>query len=292
MVRVHEWEHVPSSRIAATDLADTSARGPGCMLLSNFDVRVPTVARSASMMGMMVSLRQASKSRGWQSPWNCCWRGYARPSPWTLDRSTRRLSRPATTTKSSEMALRATQATAGGPALEPEPEPELEPWFLKKGGLRFSCKPGCGRCCTGTPGAVYFTEAEGKTLATHLGLSVREFYRTHARRQWGRWSLKERGVPDGRFDCEFLHPDGHTGAGRCSVHSVRPQQCRSYPFWPSSVQSQDAWAMEAEECPGIVSLDSGCCIMLACCCWAVLLISYRAREGSQRRRNDPIGFWH
>jgi uncharacterized protein len=236
------------------------------------------------MMGMMLSLRQASKSPGRQRTWHCCWRGYARPAPRTLgDRSTRRRSRPATAANSSEMALQATQAAAaGGPALEPEPEPELEPWFLKKGGLRFSCKPGCGRCCTGTPGAVYFSEAEGKALATHLGLSIREFYLAHARRQWGRWSLKERGAPDGQFDCEFLQRDGHTGAGLCAIHSVRPQQCRSYPFWPSSVQSQDAWAREAEECPGIVSLDNRSCIVLACCSWVVRLTiaTVRARRES------------
>ena len=72
-------------------------------------------------------------------------RGFARPAAQSLDKSAR-----------SNRLASGSAAPQPEPEPEPEPEPvtEEEPWFLKAGGLRFSCKPGCGRCCTGPPGAV------------------------------------------------------------------------------------------------------------------------------------------
>jgi uncharacterized protein len=35
------------------------------------------------------------------------------------------------------------------------------------------------------------------------------------------------------------------------VHSVKPVQCRTYPFWPELVEHRDVWDYEAKKCPGI-----------------------------------------
>ena len=105
-------------------------------------------------------------------------RGYARPAARSLDRSARRGGNDRPGGSSSGSAGSSAEAAVPASEPEPEPEPEEEPWFLKEGGLRFSCKPGCGRCCTGPPGAVYFSEAEGTALAAQLTLTIREFYLT------------------------------------------------------------------------------------------------------------------
>lgn len=39
--------------------------------------------------------------------------------------------------------------------------------------------------------------------------------------------------------------------GKCSVYPVRPTQCRSYPFWPEILISEDKWNDERSRCEGI-----------------------------------------
>lgn len=40
--------------------------------------------------------------------------------------------------------------------------------------------------------------------------------------------------------CVFLDP-----GGKCSIYSVRPVQCSTYPFWPSLLESKEDWEDEA-----------------------------------------------
>ncbi len=40
-------------------------------------------------------------------------------------------------------------------------------------GLRFTCL-GCGRCCRGEPGAIYFTPEEEAAMAAFLGTGTEE----------------------------------------------------------------------------------------------------------------------
>ena len=65
---------------------------------------------------------------------------------------------------------------------------ENEPWY--KDGLKFKCS-GCGDCCTGAPGYVWFNREEGKAIAKHLDLNVDDFYLDYARKIGIRHSLKE-----------------------------------------------------------------------------------------------------
>jgi len=41
--------------------------------------------------------------------------------------------------------------------------------------------------------------------------------------------------------CIFLESDGKL----CTIYTSRPVQCRTYPYWPSIVDSEAAWANEA-----------------------------------------------
>ena len=135
----------------------------------------------------------------------------------------------------------------------PSAEGQREPWYAP--GLSFSCT-GCGGCCTGPPGYVWFDAAEGRALAKRLGVTEREFLSLYAEEKLGPgngWSLTEV-VRDGNYDCVFLKPDGRGGRG-CSVYEDRPTQCRTWPFWESNLTSPRAWQQAAEHCAGMGTPD-------------------------------------
>ena len=123
----------------------------------------------------------------------------------------------------------------------------MSEWYTN--GLRFSCTQ-CGNCCTGPPGAVWFTDAEGKAMARKKGVSEDVFYKRFARKIGNRWSLTEVEI-DGNYDCVFLDRSGKLPS--CSLYEARPSQCRSWPFWPEILQSRESWARAkcSTPCPGM-----------------------------------------
>ena len=125
-------------------------------------------------------------------------------------------------------------------------------WYA--GGLRFECTE-CGNCCTGPPGTVWFTREEAREMAAALGLAAAAFYKQHAHKVDGRWSLQERQTPQG-YDCVFLDRDSAPGRALCLVYEARPAQCRTWPFWPENLTSQQTWegAKRRTPCPG---MDNG-----------------------------------
>lgn len=110
------------------------------------------------------------------------------------------------------------------------------PWYAK--GLSFTCT-GCGSCCRGE-GYVWMTTPEVEAIAAFLGLSLNDFGRRYLRRVGGSLSLTEK--PN--HDCIFWD-DG------CTVYSVRPTQCRTFPFWPENLATPGAWEAVAQQCPGV-----------------------------------------
>lgn len=115
-------------------------------------------------------------------------------------------------------------------------------------GLRFTCTM-CGNCCTGPEGYVLVSDAEAAALAARLNLTVHEFLAryTHMTRQ-GR-SLTEQKTEFG-LDCVFLDRQKIPGKAVCGVYEDRPAQCRTWPFWPSNLQSPAAWDRVQRICPG------------------------------------------
>ena len=109
-------------------------------------------------------------------------------------------------------------------------------------GVRFSCV-GCGRCCRGEPGAIFFSRAEGERVCALLSLDEGTFRRRFVTLRWGRPSFIER--PNG--DCIFYRAE----EARCSIYGVRPSQCRLFPFWPEVMRSEGSWASYAKSCPGM-----------------------------------------
>ena len=123
-----------------------------------------------------------------------------------------------------------------------------KPWY--DSGLSFECTQ-CGACCTGPPGVVWFTEEEGRAMAGHLGMTEAEFKREYAEKRLGKWSLKDMLHPDRGYDCVFLRFDPETQKAGCSIYPVRPAQCRTWPFWPSNLESRRSWERAAKGCPGM-----------------------------------------
>ena len=124
---------------------------------------------------------------------------------------------------------------------------EKAPWFAD--GLSFTCTC-CGNCCTGPTGYVWISDDEVRLLAEHLGLSEAETRVQYTRKLGGKISLKEKRSPQGLYDCIFLTelPDGKRV---CGIYSVRPLQCRTWPFWEGNLRSQEDWDAAATRCPGM-----------------------------------------
>ena len=115
-----------------------------------------------------------------------------------------------------------------------------------RGGVRFACQR-CGNCCTGRGSVVRVGEREVEALARQLGMGVQAFLERHTRERWGNIVL----VDDPETgDCEWLERrEGGTTA--CRVQEAKPDQCRSYPFWPRLLASREAWEAEGRRCRGI-----------------------------------------
>ena len=144
--------------------------------------------------------------------------------------------------------------------------PNVEPWYAD--GLKFTCTQ-CGNCCTGGPGFVWISDAEVQRLAEFLKLAPSEVLGRYCRKVDGRWSLKERRTSEGLYDCIFLTQASDDAAGKprqrqlktshpvplrprgCSIYPVRPLQCRTWPFWDSTLKSPGQWDRASRRCPGM-----------------------------------------
>ncbi len=108
-------------------------------------------------------------------------------------------------------------------------------------GIRFECQ-GSGKCCVsrGGYGYVYFSAADRRRMAAHLGIPTLRFTRTYCEKVDGWFRMKETGS-----DCVFLKNN------RCSAYEGRPTQCRTWPFWPENMNARSWQKNVAEFCPGV-----------------------------------------
>lgn len=111
-------------------------------------------------------------------------------------------------------------------------------WY--QDGLRFRCTR-CGNCCTGEPGFVWVNEAEVTAIAEFRGESPEEVEGLYTRLAGKRRTLREKA----NGDCVFYEREQG-----CTIYSVRPRQCRTWPFWESNVATPEDWADTCKVCPG------------------------------------------
>lgn len=107
-------------------------------------------------------------------------------------------------------------------------------------GLRFECTC-CGKCCGGSPGIIYVAPGEIECIARHLDISREKLIADYLAPCRDSYTIKER--PD--YDCMFLENN------RCTIYKVRPNQCRTFPFWIRNLSTRDGWAKTCASCPGI-----------------------------------------
>jgi len=104
---------------------------------------------------------------------------------------------------------------------------------------RFRCL-GCGSCCTGD-GWVRVSREQEVEIAAHLSLPLSDFRKKYV--EWtddrGAVFKNQEGVENA---CIFL-----TAERRCSIHTVKPEQCRTFPY---------AWRTDrfTSDCAGFVAL--------------------------------------
>lgn len=112
--------------------------------------------------------------------------------------------------------------------------------------LSFQCTK-CGKCCKGRTN-VFVNEKEIHDIASFLDMPKFEFAQQYT---------EEREMPDDNVlttlkskedggGCIFLDANN-----ACTIYSVRPTQCRTYPFWPGVLLGKAEWEGEAKMCEGI-----------------------------------------
>jgi len=117
-------------------------------------------------------------------------------------------------------------------------------WYVA--GLHFECQ-GCGGCCSGPgEGYIWATRPEIEIIADFLKMAVGQFRQKYLRRVGLRTTIIEHQTTK---DCIFLQAGA--GGKQCVIYSVRPCQCRSWPFWASNLASPGDWNKAAQNCPGI-----------------------------------------
>ena len=116
-------------------------------------------------------------------------------------------------------------------------------WWQEEG-VRFECQ-GSGKCCVsrGHYGFVYMNLNDRRRMAKTLKMTTSAFTRKHCVMSDGVYHLRE---DRANGDCGFLE-----GGNRCGVYEGRPEQCRTWPFWPE-VMNAKTWKKEvAAFCPGV-----------------------------------------
>lgn len=109
--------------------------------------------------------------------------------------------------------------------------------------LDFKCSQ-CSICCRKDPGIVLLTKQDFEKLRNHLSMSEKEFLEQCCREVYKDnktlISLKEKV----NYDCIFWN-------NGCIVYEARPLQCKTYPFWPSVLESKKSIENEKKRCKGI-----------------------------------------
>lgn len=107
--------------------------------------------------------------------------------------------------------------------------------------FHFACQRS-GNCCRVGHGRVWIEEQRLPLYAKLMRATVQGFVARNIVQVGARLSLQERA--DGR--CVLLD-----GNNQCLVYEQRPEQCRTFPYWPELLADHAALERAARYCPGI-----------------------------------------
>lgn len=102
---------------------------------------------------------------------------------------------------------------------------------MRKDGFSYEFDPSCcescgGKCCTGESGYIWIDESEISKFCVAFDMSRDEFENKFLIKVGVRRSIREKAY-EGGFACIFFDENNKN----CSVYELRPQQCRTFPFW-------------------------------------------------------------
>lgn len=107
--------------------------------------------------------------------------------------------------------------------------------------FRFACRRS-GNCCAIPGGFVRIGPDDRRAIAEHLGIDEAAFVSRYLQPDGSR--LKE-GLG---HRCVFLQDGARAG---CSIYPVRPERCRTWPFWPEMLEDGALRRLAERTCPGI-----------------------------------------
>ena len=122
--------------------------------------------------------------------------------------------------------------------------------FIEEEGFSYKFNPSAceecgGGCCTGESGYIWTKYQEIEKISEFLELSIEDFATMYLRKVKHKYSLIEKEIAPNNFACIFFDEEKK----RCSIYSVRPLQCRTFPFWTQFKNDEDE---VRKECIGIV----------------------------------------
>jgi Fe-S-cluster containining protein len=118
------------------------------------------------------------------------------------------------------------------------------PWYIN--GLNFNCLQ-CGRCCSGPgEGYIWVTKQEIRLIADFLKMTEEKLRSKYLKRIGLRTTIIE---DQATKDCIFLQET--EGVKKCVIYPVRPNQCRTWPFWSENLKTPNAWNKTTKKCPGV-----------------------------------------
>ena len=102
----------------------------------------------------------------------------------------------------------------------------------------FECRL-CGDCCKGY-GGTFVSRRDIEAISRYIGIDSHQFLADYCQLSGKKPVLAQR--PDGY--CIFWDK-------LCTIHPVKPQMCKRWPFLKSLLVDSTNWQIMADSCPGI-----------------------------------------
>ncbi len=85
-------------------------------------------------------------------------------------------------------------------------------------------------------------DMEAARIAKFLGITDEEFVARYCSKKGGKLSI----ICSDDLYCIFYNKDEG-----CSIHPVKPERCRDWPYYESILRDPESWEEAKDACPGI-----------------------------------------